>query len=167
MTEATIARGYRPGSIGRVTAMHGEYYAREWGFSRYFESKVATGLCDFLERYVETRDGFWTASLDGRIEGAIAIDGTDAETDGAHLRWFIVSDVLRGTGVGGRLIKVAMDFCREQGYSRVYLETFAGLEPARHLYEKVGFELTREWQGTQWGTPVREQRFECELRSEY
>jgi len=57
-------------------------------------------------------------------------------------------------------MKEAMTFCERKGYNLVYLWTFAGLDPARHLYEKLGFKLTEEQEGEQWGTRVLEQKFE-------
>jgi GNAT superfamily N-acetyltransferase len=152
-----------PGAIGRVAELHAAYYAREWGFGVIFEAKVATELAGFFARYDPRRDGFWTASLGGRIEGAITIDGVQAGEDGAHLRWFIISDALRGRGVGGRLVESAVDFCRRSGYARVYLWTFEGLHAARHLYAKAGFALTEQRPGAQWGTEVTEQRFELRM----
>jgi GNAT superfamily N-acetyltransferase len=163
MSGIKIGKGYTPGAIGRVAELHGTYYHDHWGFGLFFEAKVATGLAEFLHRYDESRDGFWTVAADGRIEGAIAIDGIHGESEGAHLRWFIVSDALRGKGSGHQLIKTAMDFCRSKDYRNVYLWTFEGLYAARHLYEKHGFQLVEEHRGTQWGTEVKEQRFECRL----
>ena len=117
----------------------------------------------FLRRYDGARDGIWLALADGRIEGSIAIDGVEAGAEGAHLRWFIVSDALRGNGAGGKLISTALDFCRVRKYRTVYLWTFEGLNAARHLYEKHGFRMTRQQRGKQWGSEVNEQRFECHL----
>jgi len=159
-----IVRGWVPGAIGRVAELHARYYHRHWKFGVFFEAKVATELSEFLGRYDERRDGFWTASVAGRIEGSITIDGLHAEDAGAHLRWFIMSDALRGRGVGKRLIGTALDFCRARRYARVYLWTFAGLAAARHLYEASGFRLVEQRAGTQWGTAVEEQRFELSLR---
>jgi len=159
-----IVRGWVPGAIGRVAELHARYYHRHWKFGVVFEAKVATELSEFLGRYDERRDGFWTASVAGRIEGSITIDGLHAEDAGAHLRWFIMSDALRGRGVGKRLIGTALDFCRARRYARVYLWTFAGLAAARHLYEASGFRLVEQRAGTQWGTAVEEQRFELSLR---
>jgi GNAT superfamily N-acetyltransferase len=163
MSEIKITKGYIPGSIGRVAELHGAYYHNHWRFGLFFEAKVAVEVSEFLKRYDESRDGFWTVSLDGRVEGSITIDGIHAETEGAHLRWFIVSDALRGKGAGNQLIKSAISFCRKKGYNKVYLWTFEGLDAARHLYEKEGFKLVEEQRGTQWGTEVNEQRFECTL----
>jgi GNAT superfamily N-acetyltransferase len=163
MPEIKIAKGYVPGALGRVAELHGIYYHDQWRFGLFFEAKVAVELSEFLKRYDERRDGFWTASVDRRTEGSITIDGIQAETKGAHLRWFIVSDALRGKGMGGRLINTAVGFCRREGYRKIYLWTFEGLGAARHLYEKEGFRLVEERRGAQWGREVNEQRFECFL----
>jgi GNAT superfamily N-acetyltransferase len=140
MEEVEIVRGYLPGALGRVVELHATYYHLHWGFGLFFEAKVATELAEFLGRYDERRDAFWTATTGGRIEGSITIDGGHASDDGAHLRWFIMSDALRGRGLGSRLI-----------------------DAARHLYERAGFRLVAEQRGTQWGKDVNEQRFELRL----
>ena len=154
---------YIPGAIGRIAELHAIYYSREWGFGKFFEAKVATELAEFVSRLDPSRDGLWTVSLENRVQGAIAIDGIKAETDGAHLRWFILSSVLTGQGFGNLLIDRAMTFCREKAYKKVYLWTFKGLNTARHLYEKHGFTLAEEFEGNQWGTTVIEQNFILEL----
>ncbi len=161
--EITIIKGYVPGSLGRVVDLHGAYYHEYWGFGLFFEAKVAAELSEFLRRYDEHRDGFWTVSVNGRVEGSITIDGIHADSTGAHLRWFIMSDALRGKGAGNLLINAAISFCRSKGYKQIYLWTFKGLAAARRLYEKNGFRLIEEHKGTQWGTEVIEQRFECTL----
>jgi GNAT superfamily N-acetyltransferase len=158
-----IVEGYAPGSLGRVASLHGTYYGENWGFGVFFEAKVATELSAFLTSYESGRDGFWTVSRDGDIQASIAIDGTDSDGQGAHLRWFIVSGAMHGEGVGGQLLRTGLDFCKSQGYRNVYLWTFGGLDAARHLYERAGFVLTEERLGAQWGSEVLEQRFDCAL----
>jgi GNAT superfamily N-acetyltransferase len=155
--------GYVPGAIGRIAELHGTYYSKHWGFDLFFESKVAIELSEFLRRLNEARDGFWVASVGKKIVGSIAIDGVQHDTKGAHLRWFIVAPENQGQGIGKRLLKEAVDFCRKRKFRGVYLWTFAGLDPARHLYEKFGFTLCEEHEGNQWGRTVTEQRFELIL----
>lgn len=162
-SEIKIIRGCVPGSLGRVVELHGAYYHERWGFGLFFEAKVADELSEFFRRYNESRDGFWTVLANGRIEGSITIDGIHAESEGAHLRWFIMSDTLRGKGAGNQLLNTAIRFCRSKDYKKIYLWTFEGLTPARHLYEKGGFGLVEERRGTRWGTEVIEQRFERSL----
>jgi GNAT superfamily N-acetyltransferase len=156
-----IVNHYVPGAIGRIVELHATYYRQHAGFGLYFESKVACELSEFLRRYDSDRDGLWLALFQGRIEGAIVIDGIESDTAGAHLRWFIVSDALRGKGVGHQLITAAVGFCRTRKYPKIYLWTFEGLNAARHLYEKHGFRLTQQQRGNQWGSAVNEQRFEA------
>lgn len=160
-SEIKIEKGYAPGSIGRIAELHGTYYQAHWGFGLYFEAKVARELSEFLQRYDENRDGIWISTVNGRVEGSIVIDGIHADKEGAHLRWFILSDALRGKGVGRNLLGSAMAFCRTKRYKTVYLWTFEGLDAARHLYEEAGFELVKEQRGFQWGTEVNEQYFVC------
>jgi GNAT superfamily N-acetyltransferase len=152
--------GYCPGAIGRVAEMHADYYHRHWGFGLFFEAKVATELAEFLCRFEKERDGFWTIMSENRVAGSIAIDGLKAETEGAHLRWFIVSPEIKGCGGGRRLMTEAVSFCDRRAYRRIGLWTFAGLDTARHLYESFGFRLVSQGEGEQWGTRVVEQRFE-------
>ncbi|MBN2398573.1 MAG: GNAT family N-acetyltransferase [Deltaproteobacteria bacterium] len=158
MSSFDVTTGYVPGSIGRVAELHAQYYAEHWDFGLFFEAKVATELGDFIGRYDEAKDCIWLLSVDGTIEGS------SQDVHIAHLRWFIVSDPLRGKGAGNYLMRQALTFCEEKGYDAVCLWTFEGLDPARHLYEKYGFRLVEERSGTQWGTPVMEQRFEAALR---
>ena len=155
--------GYHPGAIGRIVELHAAYYSLNWGFGLYFETRVAKEMSEFLGRLDEARDGFWIVSLNDRIEGGVAIDGIKAETDGAHLRWFILSPETQGKGFGNRLMEEAISFCRKKGYKKVYLETFEGLHAARHLYEKFGFKLVYQAEGAQWGKKVTEQKFELIL----
>jgi GNAT superfamily N-acetyltransferase len=154
-----IINGYIPGVIGRVAELHAQYYSAAWEFGLFFEAKVAAELSEFMRLFDEKRDGLWIVRQDGRVEGGIAIDGVAAESEGAHLRWFILSERLRGQGLGNLLMEEAVRFCRERCYSQVYLWTFQGLHPARHLYEKFGFKLAEQCPGQQWGKEVLEQRF--------
>ncbi len=156
--------GYVPGAIGRVAELHGKYYHEHWDFDLFFESKVATELSEFLCRFNKVRDGFWVATVEERTVGSIAIDGVHFDTQGAHLRWFIVAPESREQGIGKLLLEEAIEFCRRTGFKRVYLWTFAGLDRARHLYEKFGFKLSEQHEGNQWGKKVIEQRFELSLR---
>ena len=154
-----VLGGYVPGAIGRAAELHALYYSGEWGFGLGFEALVASGLSEFLQRLDPARDGFWTVSQGGRVMGCLAMDGAKASTRGAHLRWFILADELRGQGLGDRLLRQAVDFCRGCGHPAIFLWTFQGLDRARRLYEKHGFRLAEEREGSQWGTLVLEQRF--------
>lgn len=154
-----IVTGYYAGMIGRITEMHGDYYAREHNFGNFFEAKVAAGLADFSARLDKPCNQIWLAMVNERIVGSVAIDGEDLGNNEAHLRWFILADGYRGSGLGRKLIAESMSFCNEQKFASVQLWTFNKLIAARRLYESFGFELSKEWEGEQWGCTVTEQQF--------
>ncbi|PTT88229.1 GNAT family N-acetyltransferase [Pelomonas sp. HMWF004] len=159
----TITEGYAPGCIGRIAQLHADYYSVANGFGVAFEVKVARELAEFCQNYKHGRDGIWLVHRNGNIEGSVVIDGTKAGTQGAHLRWFITNDAIRGQGMGAQLLAKAMEFVQACGYQKTFLWTFSGLDAARHLYESHEFRLVHESPGSQWGSLVTEQRFErCE-----
>jgi len=157
--EPKIAEGYRTTLLARVVEMHAHYYSGLVGFGLPFETKVASELADFMTRLDAPKNGIWHVASGGRISASIAIDGEDLEGDVAHLRWFIVEDTLRGTGIGKRLLDAAIAFCDAQRFSETHLWTFQGLDTARALFKRVGFQLAEEKAGRQWGANVIEQRF--------
>lgn len=154
-----IATGYRPGLVGRVAEMHAQFYARHAGFGAYFESKVASGIAEFVGRLPHPDNQIWAVLQHDRIVGSLAIDGQDLGGGQAHLRWFILDDGCRGSGVGRQLMAAAMAFCDIRGFAQTQLWTFAGLDAARKLYESHGFALVHEAPGDQWGSRVTEQQF--------
>ena len=161
MAPPRITVGYAPGAIGRIAEMHGTAYAALAGFGVAFESLVAREVAAFCEGLPAGRDGLWLAWQEGRIEGCIAIQRTTAQA--AHLRWFLVTEALRGRGTGRALLGHALGFCRAGGIAVLDLWTFAGLDAARRLYEEAGFHLVEQQRGTRWGREVTEQRFELRL----
>jgi DNA-binding MarR family transcriptional regulator/GNAT superfamily N-acetyltransferase len=154
----TIARGYRPGIIGRIAEMHANYYAKHSSFGQPFESLVAADMAELMGRLHNPRNEVWVALDDEHIVGSIAIDG-EGEGNEATLRCFILDDLARGKGAGKQLLAEAIDFCDTRGFSATRLWTFKGLDVARKLYEKVGFTLELEQEGQQWGRRVIEQCF--------
>lgn len=156
--------GYYPGVLGLVTGLHGRYYAEHWGFDLSFEAQVGFELSEFMARFRDGRDGFWSALVDGHFAGAVAVDGPGGAGPGhgelgARLRWFIVEPLYHGLGLGNLLLGRALDFCSRAGHRRVHLWTFRGLDQARALYERHGFVLREEQPVRQWGGEIREQLF--------
>ncbi len=154
-----IRQGYQPGAIGAVTALHAAHYARTAGFGCRFEAVVATGLAGFCDRLDRPQNRLWLVVQGGHIAGSLAIDGEDLGGGTAHLRWFILDDALRGRGLGGVLLDLALGFADAAGFAATRLWTFRGLDAARHLYESRGFVLEDERPGSQWGREVQEQQF--------
>ncbi|MBW1732285.1 MAG: GNAT family N-acetyltransferase [Deltaproteobacteria bacterium] len=159
-TNFSLKKNYHPGTISRIVELHATYYSTHWGFGAFFEAKVASELSQFILRYDPDKDLLLTAWIDNQIQGSIVIDGQQAHNEGAHLRWFIVSEPFMGRGIGKRLLNEAIAFSHKKHYQKIYLWTFEGLDAARHLYESVGFKLAKQQKGKQWGIEVTEQLFQ-------
>ena len=161
----TITAGPLPGLLGDVAALHGRYYARDWGFPTYFEAKVAREMGDFLQRYDTSRDRVLSVSGNGRVLGSITLDSSDPDAqDGqAHLLWFILDEALAGQGLGKQLLGDVIAFARLAGLTSIYLTTFRDLEPAGTLYARAGFRIVAEEAGATWGQEVVEQRLQLDL----
>jgi len=62
-----------------------------------FESKVTREFAELATRFDPRYDGMWLVVDRGAVHGSIVIDGR-AANGAAHLRWFILSDTIRGRG---------------------------------------------------------------------
>lgn len=154
-----IETGYAPTLLGRMVVMLHGYMNRHFGFGRDFETRIGSDCAEFLSRIDSLRNQIWRAELDGRIVGTISIDGEDLGDNLAHLRWFVVEDAIRGSGVGEALLSQAVAFCDRCNFRETQLWTVRGLDAARRLYERHGFELAAEYFGDQWGSKVVEHKF--------
>ncbi|MEO0546578.1 MAG: GNAT family N-acetyltransferase [Pseudomonadota bacterium] len=161
-----IVRRFLPGSLGRIIEMHGAYYARKWELGHEFETTVAAGLSEFATRFQTGSDLVLLGLIDGRVCTSLILDLHDPagatwfnDDQSAHLRYFIVDDTVRGTGLGTILLDQAMAHVDELCEGRCWLTTFAGLDAARRAYERLGFVLMHETTGTTWGRPLTEQVF--------
>lgn len=153
---------YVPGLVGAVSGLFGRSIAASHGTDWTVDAFIAEGQCEFFRRFDSTRDRVWVALLRGAPHGALTIDGPRPELgrEAARLRFFILDEATRGRGLGREMLARAMAFCRERGYSRVYLTTLPGLDAARRLYEACGFRLVAESDPPFCGSAYGEQTFE-------
>ncbi len=149
-----------PGDIGYLTYLHGILYANEYGWDYTFEAYVAGPLAEFARAH-SNRERIWIVEKDGQVEGSIAI--VEASKKEAQLRWMLLTPDLRGYGIGKLLVEAALEFCKEQDYSTVFLWTVSLLAAATKLYQSVGFQLTEQKTHQIWGMELTEQRYDLEL----
>lgn len=154
---------WAPGLIGDIAALHGRVYAASHGFGRAFEATVARGLGEMLGYLDPARDFFRAAESGGRFRGSIALDASAGDGT-ARLRYFILDEALRGQGIGRRWMAALMDHARVTRLTRIELWTLAGLDAATALYERAGFTLQEEREGSAlFHAPCTARRFAVEL----
>jgi len=155
-----IRNDLQPGDIGYITFLHGTLYAAEYGWDYTFEAYVAAPLGEFAKSHTE-RERIWIVEKDAKPAGSIGI--VAASTEQAQLRWFLLHPDLRGQGIGRMLLEEAINFCRNSGYSSIFLWTVSALIAAGKLYNALGFRVTEEHTHTLWGAGMTEQRYDLHL----
>lgn len=136
-----VLRDPRPGDLGWVVQVHGELYAREYGFDAQFEGLVATVAGKFLQQFDPQHEKGWIAEVDGERAGSVFVVRKSPTV--AQLRLLILRPEARGLGLGGRLTDECIAFARSRGYRKLTLWTQSILTAARAIYASRGFVLKR------------------------
>jgi ribosomal protein S18 acetylase RimI-like enzyme len=61
-----------------------------------------------------------------------------------YIRFVTVSEKYKGLKIGQKLTEECIDFARENGENKIALHTSEFMNKARHIYEKLGFEIIKE-----------------------
>lgn len=159
--EITI-RTYKPGDPSMVCYFQYKLYEKQYNFNGLYEKEMLSGMAELYNDLEGSQ--MWVAERDGKIVGDIAV--IKKGDDRAQLRWFGVDVNLQGQGLGNKLLKTAMSFCREKGYVHLTLGTLDILKSARHLYAKFGFHKTESEIYNEWDESriMYHETWECELR---
>ena len=159
-TEPGISiRTFRTTDLDFVISRQLALYAAEYGLtSETWIAYLTGGVQDFAHRFDRERDCMYILEKNGIPSGCIAI--THADAADAQLRFYFLEPYARGAGAGHQLIDLAIRFCKEKNYRRIFLWTFSTLLAARHLYAGKGFRITGTHVNNDWGEPILEERWE-------
>ena len=112
----------------------------EFGANRpgtvYFDPTTDT----LYELFRQPRSTYFVALQNGQVMGGAGIypsDGLPADT--CELVKMYLVPAARGKGLGKQLIEQSLQFAKEAGYKKVYLETMPELKKAVTVYEKFDF----------------------------
>ena len=156
-----LLRPHQPGDIGWLIGQHGSYYSTTYGWDETFEGLAAEIAGTFLQNFDPKRERCWVAERDGKRVGAVILLKKTEDT--AQLRMLIVKPEARGFGIGKRLVQECTRFARQAGYNKIMLWTDKGLDAARAIYEKEGYQLIKEEPHTSFGHDLIGQIWELEL----
>lgn len=135
------------------------YYSCHEQYAGYVRNKLQTDMQDITGSFMSRPgDCFWVAEPEkgGRTQilGTVAVMAREngAERFGELFR-MIISPSCRRMGLGLRLTQTVIDFCKENGFSKVVLETSSTQTAAVALYKKVGFKIVlvhKRSEGPNW-----------------
>jgi GNAT superfamily N-acetyltransferase len=142
--QMTVAvRAYEARDHDAVWALHREGVAD--GRAEYPEidhSGYEQDLGNIEGEYLSPGSNFWVVEIGLQLVGMAALQRIDDST--GRLRRMRVTSAWRRKGVATDLLKTAEEFCRQQGYGRLILDTTAQQAAAQRLYEGAGFVRTGE-----------------------
>lgn len=92
---------------------------------------------------------YLVATVDGRVVGGCGIASFAGSRETCELRKLFLLPESRGLGIGKALVDRCLNYARQKGYRRCYLDTLSSMRTAIALYEKAGFvHLERPLDGT-------------------
>ncbi|XP_059185287.1 putative N-acetyltransferase 8B [Centropristis striata] len=150
ITLALCVAGYLLGSVLGAVVLPGAWVGLVYScchetYVYYLRESLRTDMQDIAGNYMRTADEcFWVAEaeVEGRaqIVGMVAVMAKQSgkERYGELFR-MVISPSCRRMGLGSKLAKTVINFCKERGFSKVVLDTTSPLAPAVALYKKLGF----------------------------
>lgn len=102
-----------------------------------YEDKSLEDMC---ETYNKPGMAYFVVEENQKIIGSAGIaplEGGPAEICELQKMYFLPD--ARGRGVGAEMMKNCLEFAKEQGYEKCYIETMPYMEQARKLYARTGF----------------------------
>ncbi|RAK59076.1 N-acetyltransferase [Phenylobacterium hankyongense] len=125
---------YRPEHAAAFKALNEAWIAKYFAI----EAKDREVLEDPQGKIIAQGGKVFMALAGGQPVGCVAMirmaDG------GYEVAKMTVSETLRGSGLGRRLMQRCIDAAAADGAPRLYLETNSGLAPALALYRTMGFK---------------------------
>ncbi len=154
-------RPFTQKDIEYVISRHKTLYYAERHLSGTFSAYVDKIVYDFATNFDPETDCLNILECNGVPAGSIAIAKVDETT--AQLRFFMLEPEMRQRGYGNRLMDMALQFCRDKGYKKVFLLTITAQVIARHVYETHGFYKVSSNDKSEWGDGVVEERWDVDL----
>lgn len=116
----------QPEHVAFVAEMERQCFSDPWS-----EKSVASELNNPLSLWL-------IAEVDGVVAGYV---GSQTVLDSADMMNLAVSQSFRRQGIGERLVNCLTEELKEKGVKTLLLEVRISNEPARELYQKLGFEV--------------------------
>lgn len=129
------------------------YYCCHEIYDAYLRRKLEAEMADIQANFMDSQaNGFWVVEMEvngkSKVAGLLAAvksDGWDTDAGNApslEVFQLVVSFSQRRKGLGTQLVETAVEFCKEQGLSRVIVEISSPQTTAISLFRKLGFIVT-------------------------
>lgn len=141
-----IIREYRPGDPSLVSYFYFKLFEKQYQFKPSTEKYFMKSVSEIFDDPEGSQ--LWVVEQGNAIVGSIAVMRRSEHS--AQIRMFGMDIGLQGKGIGSQLMTLAMNFCKENGYTHINLWTIDMLHSAKHLYDKFGFKPQDRKKNTEW-----------------
>ena len=113
----------------------------EFGVPKVGTAYADASLDDMTKNYSKPKHQYFVIESNGEILGGAGIAPLDNYAGNVcELQKMYFRKEARGMGLGAKMMALCLDFAKQNGFEKCYLETMPYMEDARKLYRKVGFE---------------------------
>lgn len=133
-----ILRARTAEDLAQARTLFGEY-SEQVAEPRCFAA-FGEELASLPGEYAPPEGRLFLARGDGQAAGCVAMRRQDERS--AEMKRLYVREPFRGSGLGRTLAKLIIAAAREQGYTRLVLDTLPKMRDAIALYRSLGFRET-------------------------
>ena len=113
----------------------------EMGVPKVGTAYEDTALDCMTETYEGSKKSYFVVAKGNTIFGGAGIAQLDNyEGNICELQKMYFMPEARGKGLGSQMMAKCLDFAKQAGFEKCYLETMPYMDDARKLYRKVGFK---------------------------
>src|SRR5690554_2986639 len=107
--------------------------------------KVGTAYADksldnMYAYYDKPKMKYFVVTEEEKIIGCAGIGPLPGEPEVCELQKMYFLPEARGRGIGAEMMQICLNYAKEAGYKKCYLETMPYMEHARKLYARTGFQ---------------------------
>jgi len=93
------------------------------------------------QHYTDSNSSLYlVATVEGNIVGGSGVAAFNGSNEICELRKLFLLPDSRGLGLGKKLTESCLDYAKNKGYQKCYLDTLASMKSAISLYESLGFK---------------------------
>ena len=138
-----------------MTFIANEFLKPPWEFNVDVEHEIDFTMNN-LDQFEKPDGRLLLVEVDGQIAGTISL--RKIRNDSGEIKRMFVRPKFRGKKLGNLMIEEVIEIAKENGYSKLYLDTAQYMSSAVTLYNKFGFEETEVYKFRQlpmvWRYPI-------------
>ncbi|XP_058539657.1 N-acetyltransferase 8 [Neofelis nebulosa] len=121
-------------------------FLSRYPWTKFIAMSLRTDMSDITKTYLgKPGSCFWVVEAEGQVVGIMGVLPATLQKEKLQLLHLCVAPEHRGQGIAKALVRTALQFARDQGYSQVILITSMVQHSAWALYQHMGFQKTHQF----------------------